>query len=112
MIIQKSVCCLRILVVAMLALAMVPSQAGSLEPAPSPADDCCVLPGDVNHDGKFDISDLTYYVKYMFQGGEAPVCLAEADLNKDCQLDIADMTEWVCWLFMDCSVWAQCHSCP
>lgn len=110
---KKLVFCLRIMVTAIImVLALGTAQAGNLEPVTSSADDCCLLPGDVNHDGNFDIADLTYYISYMFLGGEAPPCLAEADLNYDCLLDIADMTEWVCWLFLDCSVFADCHTCP
>jgi len=109
---KNSVCRIRITAVLVLVLAFGSVEAGSLETPSSPADDCCVLPGDVNHDGSFDISDLTYHVRYMFQGGEAPICLAEADLNNDCQLDIVDLAEWACWIFMDCAVFAQCHTCP
>jgi len=104
--------CLRITALVVLALALSPTQAGSLEPVAVPSSDCCLVPGDVNHDGTFNISDLTYHVAYMFQGGPAPPCLAEADLNRDCVLDVADLTEWICWMFLDCSVFAECHNCP
>lgn len=29
---------------------------------------------DVNNDGQNDISDLTYYISWMFSGGPAPIC--------------------------------------
>lgn len=109
---NRPVFCLRTLALVVLALALGPAPAGSLEPIQVPGDGCCVLPGDVNHDGNFDIADLTYYVAYMFQGGPAPPCLVEADLNRDCVLDVADLTEWICWIFLDCSVFAECHNCP
>ena len=60
---------------------------------------CCVIAGDHNHDGSLDISDLTYYVGYMFDGGPAPVCIFEGDLNADGSLDISDLTYIIDYMF-------------
>ena len=35
---------------------------------------CCEVPGDGDHNTSVDISDLTYLVDYMFDGGADPNC--------------------------------------
>ena len=77
-------------------------------------DSCCVLLGDNDHDGGITISDLTYYVDYLFHGGPAPVCPEEGDINCDCSLDISDLTCFVNWGFIidDLCVCYRCHDCP
>ena len=60
---------------------------------------CCVLRGDINHDGSIDITDLTFFVDYMFGGGPPPPCLEEADLNNDGTIDITDLTYLVDYMF-------------
>jgi hypothetical protein len=62
-------------------------------------DYCCVNAGDNNHDGSLDISDLTYYVDFMFGGGPAPVCNYEGDLNADGSRDISDLTYIIDYMF-------------
>lgn len=64
---------------------------------------CCVLRGDVNHDGAptIDISDLVHLVDYMFTGGPPPPCLEEGDINGDGNptIDIADLVYLVDYAF-------------
>jgi hypothetical protein len=60
---------------------------------------CCDLPGDINNNGSVDISDLTYYVDYMFNGGLFPPCFEEGDVNGSCGLDISDLTYFVNYMF-------------
>ena len=77
-------------------------------------DSCCVLFGDIDHSGGINISDLTYYVDFMFHGGPPPVCPEEGDINCDCSLDISDLTCFVNWGFGidDSCVCYRCQDCP
>jgi hypothetical protein len=68
-------------------------------PDNSPDSCCCLLRGDFDHNGQYDISDLTAFVDFMFAGGSGPVCLAEADVNNDGVVDISDLTCLVDHLF-------------
>ena len=72
---------------------------------------CCALPGDANHDGTVDISDLTYYVDFMFAGGGAPVCLEEFDNDSSCELDISDLTYFIDFMFAGGPEPQACHAC-
>ena len=60
---------------------------------------CCVIRGDINHDGAIDITDLTYMVDWLFGGGPPPPCLEEADVDANGSADIADLTFIVDYLF-------------
>lgn len=64
---------------------------------------CCVMRGDVNHDGAelIDIADLLYLVDYMFTGGPAPVCFDEADIDASTTepLDISDLLYLIDFMF-------------
>ncbi len=53
---------------------------------------CCELRGDVDHSGGINISDVTYFVVYLFVGGPEPPCMEEADVNADGDVNIADLT--------------------
>jgi hypothetical protein len=72
---------------------------------------CCLNPGDANHDASVDISDLTYYVDYMFAGGPGPVCTEEFDNNSDCSIDISDLTYYVDYMFAGGPGPQECHNC-
>ncbi|HOP06480.1 MAG TPA: hypothetical protein PLF13_04225 [candidate division Zixibacteria bacterium] len=71
----------------------------------SEAGNCCVIRGDINHDGGGpDISDLVYLVSYMFSGGPEPPCntpyYMEADINGDTTgPDISDLVYVVTYMF-------------
>ncbi|MDF1545881.1 MAG: hypothetical protein P1R58_12375 [bacterium] len=67
------------------------------------ADSCFVYRGDCNHSGDpnpIDISDLTYFVDFMFAGGTEPVCLMEGDIDASGELDISDLTWLVDYMFL------------
>jgi len=68
-----------------------------------PPSACCVLIGDINHDGTGpDISDLVYLVTYMFQGGPEPTHLASVDVNGNgVGPDIEDLIFLVTFMFQD-----------
>ena len=46
--------------------------------------------GDSNGDGKVDISDPIFTIRYLYLGGPTTVCLAAADANDDERVDISD----------------------
>lgn len=58
--------------------------------------------GDINCTTVMDISDLTYFVSYMFGGGPAPIYWQSADCDADEQITISDITCIVCYLFQSC----------
>lgn len=64
---------------------------------------CCRLRGDINHKDspQLDISDLTYFVDYMFTEGPSPICMEEADVNGDGEemVDIADLVYLIDYSF-------------
>ena len=56
--------------------------------------DCCIgVRGDANGDGTANpnISDVTFLVAYLFQGGPEPPCFEEADANGDGTVNIDDI---------------------
>ncbi len=66
---------------------------------------CCVgNTGNVNNDGggAVDLSDLIYFVNFLFLGGPAPACPAAANINGDtgCALDLSDLIYLVNFLFL------------
>lgn len=60
---------------------------------------CCNQPGDINHDQRINVSDLTYLVDFMFRGGPEMPCIEEADLNLDDAINVSDLTGLVDYLF-------------
>ncbi len=67
-----------------------------LVPDPCP---CCVVAGDANHDGAFNIADVTFDIARIFSGGSAPVCQDEADADGDNMFNIADVTFGIARIF-------------
>jgi hypothetical protein len=59
------------------------------------------VPGDLNLDGKVNISDLTYLVNFLFQDGQPPQFLESADVNGSGSANVADVTYLVNYLFRD-----------
>ena len=56
--------------------------------------------GDIDHDGAdVNISDLTYFVDYMFAGGPPPPVVSSADVNASGSVDVSDLTFMVDFLF-------------
>jgi len=71
--------------------------------------------GDTNGDNGpvVDISDLTFLVAFIFQGGPAPDPLARADMNCSgggTPVDVADLTFIVAYIFAGGP--APCSTCP
>ncbi|MDF1543804.1 MAG: choice-of-anchor B family protein [bacterium] len=65
---------------------------------------CCVgITGNIDGDPfqTIDVTDLTYFVDYLFAGGAAPACPDEANINGDITkaVDIGDLTYFVEFLF-------------
>jgi glucose/arabinose dehydrogenase len=60
---------------------------------------CCVVAGDANHDGSFNISDVTFAIARIFSGGPAPVCQDEIDANGDNSFNISDVTYMIARIF-------------
>ncbi|MDH4033371.1 MAG: dockerin type I repeat-containing protein, partial [candidate division Zixibacteria bacterium] len=70
------------------------------EYVPKPTCSCCVgIRGDLNGDGRIDISDLVWLVDWMFTGGPPPPCLEQADVNADGVIDISDLVWLVDFMF-------------
>ncbi|MCB2229657.1 hypothetical protein KQH82_03005 [bacterium] len=66
---------------------------------------CCQgTTGNVNGDpgGNVDLSDLIFFVNYLFLGGGAPACSASANVNGDagCSVDLSDLIYLVNFLFL------------
>jgi len=60
---------------------------------------CCEPRGDVDRLGGINVSDLTFYVAYLFQGGEAPACPDQADVDGSGSHNVSDLTYLVAYLF-------------
>jgi len=55
--------------------------------------------GDINADGRMDISDAVRTLGYLFAGDPAPDCLAAADANDSGRVDISDPVSILDYLF-------------
>lgn len=51
--------------------------------------------GDVNHDGKLNISDVTALINYMLSGDETDFCIICANVNGDDRISITDVTDLI-----------------
>jgi len=59
--------------------------------APTIANACSGIAGDVNDDGAVTSADITFLYNYLFAGGPPPPCPGQADVDGDCDIDIADL---------------------
>lgn len=59
------------------------------------------LRGDSNADGKVNISDGVFTLRFLFQAGEAPPCLDAADSNDDGRLNLTDGIYLLRFLFQE-----------
>ena len=87
-----------------------PDVSRTLDFAYSAVGGCCLVPGDANKSGGGDITDLTFFIEFMFGGGPGPVCMEEFDNSLDCFLEITDLTIFVDYMFGGGSLPA-CHDC-
>jgi hypothetical protein len=55
--------------------------------------------GDVTHDGRVNIQDITSLINYLYKGGPAPGVLNDADPNGDCRINIQDITYLIRYLY-------------
>ena len=60
-----------------------------------------VLYGDVDLDGKVNISDVTALIDYLLSGNASGISLENADCNQDGRVDISDMTTLIDILLPD-----------
>ncbi|MBO7523134.1 MAG: dockerin type I repeat-containing protein [Bacteroidales bacterium] len=51
--------------------------------------------GDVNHDGKVSIKDVTDLINYLLSGDETGFCVICADVNQDDTVSIKDVTDLI-----------------
>ncbi|MFQ5608632.1 MAG: hypothetical protein ACE5GA_11860, partial [Candidatus Zixiibacteriota bacterium] len=60
---------------------------------------CCLVAGDSDHSGTFNIGDVTFDIARIFSGGAAPVCGDEADADGNNTFNIADVTYGIAFIF-------------
>jgi hypothetical protein len=56
--------------------------------------------GDVNDDGKWNLTDAVAVLSYLFVSGPVPTCLQAADSNDDGSLDLTDAVVVLTYLFL------------
>jgi hypothetical protein len=54
---------------------------------------CCIVPGDVDGSGAYNIADGVFIVNNIFKGGPFPPCPAAADTNGDCNYNVSDAVQ-------------------
>jgi hypothetical protein len=60
---------------------------------------CCRIRADVDHGGTRDISDITYFVDFMFGGGPLAPCPEEGDIDGSGTTDVSDLTYYIAFMF-------------
>jgi hypothetical protein len=56
-------------------------------------------PGDVDRSDEVNVSDLTFFVSFLFQGGPSPILYGSADADGSGDLNVSDLTYFVAFLF-------------
>ena len=56
--------------------------------------------GDSNGDTDINISDASFTLRYLFQGGREPACQVALDANGDHRVDISDAAFTLGFLFL------------
>ncbi len=57
------------------------------------------LYGDANNDDTINLKDITFLIRYLYKGGEAPQYPNQADANGDCEISILDITYLISFLY-------------
>jgi hypothetical protein len=73
----------------------IPGTAGSVDRYPNVdcGTGCDCKPGDANSNGFFNLLDISYTIKYLYQGGSAPIYkICSGDSNCDCKLNLLDVS--------------------
>ncbi len=68
------------------------------------------LCGDVDDNGRVDITDAVFIVNYIFAGGATPDPIASGDVDCNARVDITDAVYLVNFIFAGGT--APCASCP
>ena len=73
--------------------------------------------GDLDGSGDIDVGDLTYFWKYLFEGGPAPDFLGVADLDRCTGINVLDFSRFIAYLFSgwstpDCENLSPCPPPP
>ena len=80
------------------------------------AGDNAFLRGDSNTDTRVDLSDAIFTLAYLFQGGDAPLCLDALDSNDSGEVDISDPSHLLRHLFLGAAAppapWQECGLDP
>jgi hypothetical protein len=70
---------------------------------------CCEVMGDLNDDGVLSMSDIIYFVNWMWKGGPAPSCMEEVDVNGDLASGVGDIIYIVNYLWKGGPAPVPCH---
>ncbi len=57
------------------------------------------MPGDADNKRNVNLSDITYLMNWLFEGGPFPPIMNDADANGDCKVNIADVTYLIARIF-------------
>jgi hypothetical protein len=57
--------------------------------------------GDVDGNGRQDVTDAVRILAFLFRGSSPPSCLAAADVNTDATVDVSDGIALLVFLFLD-----------
>lgn len=57
------------------------------------------IPADFNSDCSINVSDLVFFVAYMFQSGPPPIPLMTADINGDININVSDIIYLISYMF-------------
>jgi len=63
------------------------------------ATQCCLNPGDANHDAKVNVGDAVFIINYVFKQGAAPSCRQESDANHDGNVNVGDAVYMINYIF-------------
>ncbi|UCG60693.1 MAG: PKD domain-containing protein, partial [Candidatus Zixiibacteriota bacterium] len=62
---------------------------------------CCMVAGDVDHDGSMNILDIDYFIDWLFRGGPEIGCFEEGDADGNLSLDLLDVDYMIDYLYRD-----------